>query len=97
MLVALTCVRQALREDIDLVILASRDTDLVPVLESLLDMRADDPSVARIETTAWYNRSAGEEGNYSGGNLRPSDGRQVWNTNLDRRGFEASRDRRDYA
>lgn len=33
---ALACVREARRPDIDLVILASRDTDLVPVLDELL-------------------------------------------------------------
>lgn len=95
-LVALTCVRQSLREDVDLVILASRDTDLVPVLETLLDMRTEDASVAKIETASWFNRNAAEEGNYSGGQLRPTDGRRVWNTNLNRAAFEASRDRHDY-
>jgi hypothetical protein len=95
-LVALTCIRQALRENVDLVILASRDTDLVPVLDTLLDMRAEDSRVAKVETTSWFNRKAAEEGNYAGGHLRTSDGRRVWNTNLDRAAFEASRDRRDY-
>lgn len=95
-LVALTCPRQALHPDIDLVILASRDTDLVPVLDTLVDMRTQDPTVAKIETASWFNRDAAPQGN-AGGSLRPADNRRVWNTNLDRRAFESSRDRRDYS
>lgn len=95
-LVAITCIRQALRDDVDLVILASRDTDLVPTLDSLLEMRDEDPGVAKIETASWFNREAAKEGNYAGGSLRASNGRRIWNTNLDRQAFEASRDRRDY-
>lgn len=68
-LVGLTCLREAIRSDVDLVILASRDTDLVPVLDTLLDMRAEDPSVAKIETASWFNRNAANEGNYAGGSL----------------------------
>ena len=75
----------------DVVILASRDTDLVPVLDVLIDMRREDLSVAKIETVAWFDRNQ-----RSGGSLRPSGGRRAWNTNLDRACFEASLDRRDY-
>lgn len=92
-LVALTCLRQALRPDIDLVILASRDTDLVPVLDTLVDMRAHDGTVAKIETASWFDRNAA----YKGGSLRPSGNRRVWNTNLDRHAFESSLDRKDYS
>lgn len=95
-LVALTCLRQALSPDVDVVILASRDTDLAPVLDTLHDMRLDDPDLARIETVAWFNRDAKAEGNYAGGSLRPSGNRRIWNTNLDRKCFEASRDRNNY-
>lgn len=96
-LVALTCLRQALMPNIELVILASRDTDLVPTLDTMYDMRLEDPSIAKIETVSWYNKNAAAEGNYAGGNLRASGGRKIWNTNLDRRCFEATRDRRDYS
>ena len=96
-LVALTCLRRALLPDVDLVILASRDTDLVPVLNTLIDMRREDPAVAKVETVSWFNRNARREGNLPGGSLRPDRGRRVWNTNLDRRCFEASLDRNDYS
>lgn len=95
-LCALTCVREALRPDIDVVILASRDTDLVPTLDTLVDMRQDHPDIARIETVSWFNKNANREGNYMGGSLLPSGGRRIWNTNLDRRAYEASLDRRSY-
>lgn len=32
----------------------------------------------------------------SGGSLRPTRGRRIWNTNLDRRAYQACLDRRDY-
>ena len=96
-LVALTCLRLALLPDVYLVILASRDTDLVPVLNTLIDMRREDPAVAKVETVSWFNRNARREGNLPGGSLRPDRGRRVWNTNLDRRCFEASLDRNDYS
>lgn len=95
-LVALTCLQQALRSDVDVVILASRDTDLVPVLDTIHDMRLADEGVAKIETVSWFNASAKHEGNYAGGGLTASDGRTIWNTNLDRSPFESSRDRNDY-
>ena len=72
-LVALTCLREAQRADVDVVILASRDTDLVPVLDVLIDMRREDPSVAKIETVAWFDRNQ-----RSGGSLRGSSCLRVW-------------------
>ena len=96
-LVALTCLRQALRQDVDVVILASRDTDLVPVLDALIDMRSQDPAVARIETVSWFDREAMNQGRFAGGSIRPSCNVNVWNTNLDRACYEASLDRNDYS
>lgn len=76
-----------------MVLLASRDTDLVPVLDEIYDMRGIDPTaVAAIETLTWDDRPAA----LRLGSLRPSGNRRIWNTNLDRRIFEASRDRRAY-
>lgn len=96
-LCALACVREAARPEVDLVILASRDTDLVPVLDEVYDFRAQDPvRYARIETVAWYNRNAHAEGAMSGGSLRPTAPRRIWNTNLDRACYEASIDRAEY-
>lgn len=91
-LCALACVRAADRSDIDLVILATRDTDLIPVLDELHDLRGQDPDRwARIETAAWFDR-----GGRSFGNLRATAPRKIWNTNLDRQCYEASLDRNDY-
>ncbi|WP_316668599.1 hypothetical protein [uncultured Propionibacterium sp.] len=96
-LVAPTCPRRALLPGVDPVILASGDTDLVPTLNAIVDMRPENPAVARVETASWFNRSARKEGNPSGGSLRPDGGRRVWNTNLDRGCLEASPDRNDYS
>ncbi|MFD1722399.1 hypothetical protein [Amnibacterium endophyticum] len=96
-LCALACVREAARPDIDLVILASRDTDLVPALDEVYDFRGLDPArYARIETVSWFNSRAREERAASGGNLRPTAPRRIWNTNLDRSCYDASLDRTQY-
>lgn len=96
-LCALACVREARRSDVDLVILASRDTDLVPALDELYDLRGSDPAHnARIETVSWLNRRWREEGAMSGGSLSPTAPRRIWNTNLDRSCYSASLDRNSY-
>jgi uncharacterized LabA/DUF88 family protein len=96
-LCAISCIRESFRSDIDLVILATRDTDLIPALDELYDLRGREPRLyAQVETVAWFNSNAVAEGNYTGGNLRPTAPRRIWNTNLDRAAFVASRDTRDY-
>lgn len=96
-LCALACVREAARPDVDLVILASRDTDLVPALDEVYDFRGQDASrYARIETVSWFNRRWREDGTRTFGNLLPSGSRRIWNTNLGRDCYESSIDRRDY-
>lgn len=96
-LCALACVREAARPDVDLVVLASRDTDLVPALDEVYDFHGQEPErYARIETVAWLNRNARAEGAMSGGSLLPTRPRRIWNTNLDRASYEASIDRNDY-
>lgn len=96
-LCALACVRQALRADVDLVVLASRDTDLVPALDEVYDLHRESPDeAARIETFSWFNRNARAEETFTFGNLRPSGSRRIWNTNLDRSCYEAALDRSDY-
>jgi len=92
-LCALAVVREARAKDVDLVVLASRDTDLVPALDEVCDMRHRDGSVAKIETVSWFDRAA--ERNF--GHLRATRPRSIWNTNLDRKVFEAAVDRRDYS
>ncbi|GAA2058867.1 NYN domain-containing protein [Leifsonia soli] len=96
-LCALALVREAARPDIDVVVLASRDTDLVPALDEVYDLRGADPArYAKVETFAWYNRRFREEDTVSGGGLRPTSPRRIWNTNLDRACFESSIDRNQY-
>lgn len=78
-------------------VLASRDSDLVPVLDELYDFRGSDPSrYAKIETVAWYDHTARERGEFAGGSIRPSGERRLWNTNMGRSCYEASLDRNDY-
>lgn len=93
-LCALACVREALAPDIDLVVLASRDTDLVPVLDEVWDMHRVRPEeVAAIETVSWFHREAATLGLPVLGHLRPTGDRRTWNTNLDVDCFHAARDR----
>jgi hypothetical protein len=92
-LCALACVREAALSDVDLVILASRDTDLVPVLDEIYDFHGADPNrYAGIETVSWYNNMARAEDASSGGSLLPTTPRRIWNTNLDRNCYNASLD-----
>lgn len=95
-LCALECFSQAIDPEVDLVLLASRDTDLVPVLDRVFDLRKEDKKVASIETLSWYNYQAKKEGKYPGSQLRASDGRRIWNTNLDATIYHAALDRNDY-
>lgn len=96
-LCALACVRESRAQDVDVVILASRDTDLVPVLDEIHDLHASDrTTIASIETASWFNAEAKREGRYAGGSLRPTGARRIWNTNLDRSCCESSIDRFDY-
>lgn len=91
-LCALACVREAVAADIDLVILASRDTDLVPALDEVWDMHHSAPAdVGKIETVSWHSATGRQFGS-----LRPSAGRRIWNTNLGEREFRASLDGRTY-
>lgn len=91
-LCALACVREARDPNIDLVILASRDTDLVPALDEVYDMRGRENGIAKMETVSWFDRNAV----YNAGSLRPTAPRRIWNTNLNRRIFNASLDRNTY-
>lgn len=97
-LCALACVREAARPDVDLVVLASRDTDLIPALDEVDDLRGVDPDrYGRIETVSWFNSSFEQEGARTFGSLRPTPPRRIWNTNLDRSCYEASVDRHEYS
>jgi hypothetical protein len=96
-LCALACVREAARPDIDVVLLASRDTDLIPALDEVYDLHGmDSVRYGRIETVSWFNARFEEEGARTFGSLRPTAPRRIWNTNLDRSCYEASIDRNSY-
>ncbi|MFT4123035.1 MAG: hypothetical protein QM635_04285 [Microbacteriaceae bacterium] len=67
-LCAIAALREAEKPDVDLVVLATRDTDLVPVPDELHDRRGADPvRNARIETVSWLNKNWKAEGTKSGG------------------------------
>jgi hypothetical protein len=85
-LCALALVTEALRPDVDLVILASADSDLSPALDEALQLRQ-----AKIETTSWFD--LGRPKNSS--QLRPT-GRNVWNTRLGEQEFVRCWDLTDY-
>lgn len=96
-LCALACVREAVKQDIDLVVLASRDTDLVPALDEVYDFRGLEPQrYGRIETVSWFNNRWRQERTLSGGSLAPTAPRRIWNTNLTRACYDASVDRNIY-
>lgn len=85
-LVALAAIRAAMDPEIDLVILASRDTDLVPVLDEIWEN-----CPARVETTSWVS-AGGREGSIKSAKRLP-----VWNTYLDETDFEGVLDPMRYA
>ena len=87
-LCALAAVREAEDPAIDLVILASSDSDLAPAIDEVR-LRA----TAKIETFCWYDTLTGR-----GYRLHPTDRtRPVWNTKLDEADFRASWDPTHYA
>ncbi len=86
-LCALALVREARLEDNDVVILAAQDTDLVPALDEAIQLNS-----AKIETFSWYepSRPQGRQ------QLRPSNGRSIWNTRLGGTEFTNCKDTNDY-
>ena len=82
-LTALDAYRKAVQGTYDVVILASHDTDLIPVLETYNTDRNE--SSGRLETTGWQgcNRLKAREVT-------------TWDTRLDAKAFVLSRDRRNY-
>lgn len=85
-LCALALVRRALSSDVDLVILASHDRDLVPAIDEVLTL-----GTAKVETFSWYSpgRPSFE--------LRPTDRAQrIRNTRLNETNFLNCLDRTSY-
>lgn len=86
-LCALAAVRAAQDPGIDLIILASSDTDLAPVLDEVRRL-----GTAKVETFCWWDESLRR-----GFQMHPSDrSRPVWNTRLPQRIFRACIDQTDY-
>lgn len=86
-LCALAMVREARRADVDLVILASHDSDLEPALDEAIALYS-----AKIETFCWFDRTQP----YRSRQLRPGSGKSVWNTRLGETEFANCWDRTDY-
>lgn len=84
-LCALALVRETQNANIDLVILASQDTDMVPALNEAIAYGS-----AKIETCSWYSF-----GNRSSREIRP-EGSAIWNTRLNQNHFSNSLDRKTY-
>lgn len=84
-LCALAAVRESQDPDTDLVILASSDSDLAPVIDEVARLRT-----AKIETVSWYDPVTRVDRALRGGAVR------VWNTRLTKTHFEAARDRTTY-
>ncbi|HEX6434524.1 MAG TPA: hypothetical protein VFZ87_09785, partial [Gemmatimonadales bacterium] len=87
-LCAMALVREARREDTDLVILASDDSDLEPALDEALQLKA-----AKIETFSWYDPTQP----WRRRQLRPAGGRRLWHTRLSEPQFQACTDPTDYS
>jgi len=86
-LCALALVRRALSTDVDLVILASHDSDLVPAIDEVLRL-----GTARVETFSWYKPG---EPSFE---LRPTNhATRIWNTRLNESNFLNCLDRSNYA
>lgn len=86
-LCALAAVREAQEPDVDVVILASSDSDLSPAIDEVRRL-----GTAKIETFCWWNTQLKR-----GFQIHPSDrSRPIWCTRLDEQSFIASHDRTTY-
>ncbi len=84
---ALAAIRRAQDPEFDLVVLASSDSDLAPVLDEVRRL-----ACAKVETFCWYDSST-----RVGFQLHPTDrNRPVWNTRLSEADFHACFDPTDY-
>jgi uncharacterized LabA/DUF88 family protein len=87
-LCALAMVREARRDEVDLVILASADSDLIPALDEAIELGA-----AKVETCCWFDPHEP----WRSRQLRPERVKAVWNTRLGEEEFLRSRDLTDYS
>lgn len=86
-LCALALVREARHPDVDLVVLASHDSDLEPALDEAISTQS-----AKVETFCWWDRTQP----YRTRQLRPGSGRSLWNTRLGETEFVNCWDRNKY-
>jgi hypothetical protein len=87
-LCALALVREAADPNVDLVVLASSDSDLEPALDEALRLGS-----AKVETVSWHDPSQPSRCPQ----LRPTDRtRKLWNTRMGEDEFRRSRDLTDY-
>jgi uncharacterized LabA/DUF88 family protein len=87
-LCALAVVREARKPDVDLVVLASQDSDLEPALDEAIALRT-----AKIETFCWFDYAQPHKARQ----LRPGSGRRVWNTRMGETEFRNCWDLTDYS
>ncbi|WP_404352109.1 hypothetical protein [Phycicoccus jejuensis] len=85
-LCALATVREAARADIDLVVLASSDSDLEPAIDEARVL-----GTAKVETFRWDSPDSFVYQLRAGDRSRP-----VWCTRLDEKAFQACWDRTPY-
>ena len=86
-LCALAMVREAQNPGVDLVVLASQDSDLEPALDEAILL-----ATAKIETASWFDSQSPRASR----EIRPSS-RRIWNTRLGAEVFNAAQDRREYS
>lgn len=101
LMVGLATLLTAQRPDIGLVILASHDSDMGPVVDTVHDLHAADPgAVARIETASWFvprkDSDPGFQSRIQPGLNAHRKRRHVWNTRMGELDHAASLDSRQY-
>ncbi|GAA1823368.1 hypothetical protein GCM10009750_02340 [Agromyces salentinus] len=85
-LCALALVREASDPNVDLVVLASQDSDLEPALDEACALGS-----AKVETVSWF-----DHGQWHSREIRPAT-QKIWNTRLNANAFSACRDVEDYS
>lgn len=84
-MLAVDLIRCSMMKRADVIILASRDTDLLPALEAAYDVDG-----SFVEVTGW---AVGSRLRFRG----PTGRRPLWHTGLDSAAFQRSLDQRDYS
>ncbi|MDK8800535.1 hypothetical protein [Corynebacterium coyleae] len=101
LMVGLATLLAAQHPDIDLVVLASHDSDMGPVVDTVHDLHVIDPKVvARIETASWFvprnDSDPGFQSKIQPGLNAQKKRRHVWNTRMGELDHIASLDTRLY-